>query len=135
MSASEHHPNSLEELDELAEDASSDTAHVSTDFLDERGRVLWHCSEEEGGPDVGLSLGLGGGFSLYFGEMPVSTLTEHDIDVKETGDGWWIVMYGPGRMDTEVAALVVSTEAARAIFDKLTEALAPAPTERQGVPA
>ena len=27
----------------------------------ERGMIGWHCSEEDGGPDVGISLGLGGG--------------------------------------------------------------------------
>lgn len=59
------------------------------------GSVVWHSSDEEGGPDVGIQLGLGSGFSLYFGELPTQTLEEHDIDLKTYPDGWWAVLYGP----------------------------------------
>jgi hypothetical protein len=85
----------------------------------ERGKVVWHSSEEDGGPDVGLSLGLGNGELLWFGEMSTTTLADHDIDVKETGDGWWIVLYGKDDRSTHIGALVVDQEAARQIFDKL----------------
>lgn len=33
------------------------------------GQVQWHCSEPEGGPDVGILLNLGGGNMLWLGEM------------------------------------------------------------------
>ena len=32
---------------------------------DTLGHVIWHSSEEDGAPDVGLSLGLGDGRLLY----------------------------------------------------------------------
>lgn len=87
----------------------------------ELGQLVWHSSGEDEGPDVGMSLGLGDGRSLYLGEMPTSTLTEHGIDVKETGDGWWLVMYDDkGRLETRIGALVVGDgQDARDIFDQL----------------
>ena len=35
----------------------------------EIGQVQWHCSDEDGGPDVGILLGLSGGKMLWVGEM------------------------------------------------------------------
>lgn len=36
----------------------------------ERGRVVWHCSDEDGsGPDVGISVGLGD-IAIFAGEVP-----------------------------------------------------------------
>lgn len=58
------------------------------------GSVLWHSSEEDGGPDVGIQVGLGSGFSLYLGEVSNATLREHGVP-PEYPDGWWMVLYGP----------------------------------------
>lgn len=33
------------------------------------GQVQWHSSEEDGGPDVGIMIGLGDGRALWFGEL------------------------------------------------------------------
>lgn len=33
------------------------------------GSVLCHCSEDDGVPDVGVSIGLGGGKALWIGEL------------------------------------------------------------------
>ena len=43
---------------------------MDNDQLYENGLTTWHSSEEDGGPDVGLSLGLGGLVSLFVGDMP-----------------------------------------------------------------
>lgn len=60
----------------------------------DRGSVLWHCSEEHGGPDVGIQVGLGGGWSLYCGEVANSTLEDHGVG-DELQASWWLVLYGP----------------------------------------
>lgn len=60
----------------------------------ERGSVLWHSSEEDGGPDVGIQVGLGAGWSLYMGERADATLEDHGIG-EELRASWWIVLYGP----------------------------------------
>lgn len=36
----------------------------------ERGRVTWFSSEDEGGPDVGIAVGLGSKMALYAGDLP-----------------------------------------------------------------
>ena len=63
----------------------------------DRGYSGWVSSEDEGGPDVGHFIGLGGGAWLWIGEIPDA---EHDAlseDHKAIGDagGWRIVMHTP----------------------------------------
>lgn len=41
---------------------------VSTSDEFKPGYVVWHSSEEDGGPDVGLTIGLGNGKLLWIGE-------------------------------------------------------------------
>lgn len=97
------------------------------------GQLIWHSSGEDEGPDVGISVGLGSDRFLYFGELATATLADHDIDVKETGDGWWLVFYGPTDADTRVVALAPDTYAARDFMDRmfsLTRALLSAAEER-----
>ena len=79
------------------------------------GRVTWHSSGEDEGPDVGLSLGLGGDEMLWLGEMPTKTLAEHGVDT--TGGGWWFVLYG--KDSEQIVARVEDAEAARALFDRI----------------
>ena len=59
----------------------------------EFGRVTWLSSEEDGGPDVGVVLGLGEGRSLFIGELPNITLQEHGLDPND--GSWWLSMYEP----------------------------------------
>ncbi len=49
------------------------------------GRVGWHTSEEGGGPDVGISVGLGSGSSLFIGDL-----------LDRDGGPVGIVFHGPG---------------------------------------
>lgn len=39
-----------------------------SDLATEAGRVAWYTSEIDGGPDVGISVGLGSGKVLWLGE-------------------------------------------------------------------
>ncbi|WP_374572595.1 hypothetical protein [Phenylobacterium sp.] len=57
------------------------------------GRVRWHCSEEDGGPDVGVELALGGGLTLYAGELADETVKSHGIKAASPS-GWWLVLWG-----------------------------------------
>jgi len=60
------------------------------------GGVTWHCSEEDGGPDVGISLYLGPKEHIWCGEMS-NTLFE-ELGGKEHFDsdgGWFVVHYNP----------------------------------------
>jgi hypothetical protein len=86
----------------------------------ERGSVLWHCSEEEGGPDVGIQVGLGSGWSLYFGEIANATLEEHEIG-QEYPDGWWVVLYGP--KTERILGAVPDTYEAREAADEIAALL------------
>jgi hypothetical protein len=90
------------------------------------GSVVWHCSEEDGGPDVGLQIGLGGGFSLYFGEMPNATLEDHAIETRSPS-GWWIVLYGPA--DTWIIGTVADVYRARDAADEIAALVRPAARE------
>jgi hypothetical protein len=84
-------------------DRKTDTTEPST----ERGVVTWHSSDEDSGPDVGLSIGLGDGKLLWVGEVP-------------DRDGWCLAIYHPlckgGREDL---ASFHDAESARAFFDEM----------------
>lgn len=100
----------------------------------ERGRVVWHSSEEGSGPDVGLTIGLGGGRSLWFGEI-VSTrfavfADEHKDHQLGNDDGWWMILYGKARVD--VLAKFGDAYAAQEFADVLAAALASAPSPQGG---
>jgi hypothetical protein len=96
--------------------APTDTARV------ERGQVVWFSSEEDGGPDCGLEVGLGDGASVYVGELANATLEEHGIDPKQ-GDGWWIVLHDSDGL--EIAGSVADQEAARKLADAIFAAMRP----------
>lgn len=83
----------------------------------ERGRVVWHCSDDDGGPDVGLSIGLGNGRSLWVGEITHDAYENGDADARSLGNenGWWLMVY-PDRMPL---AKFANVEAAREFFDEL----------------
>lgn len=92
---------------------------------DQLGLVTWHCSEPEGGPDVGLSLGLGNGRILWAGEIGSRSHREGGPEIAALGPdiGWWLVLYDP---DSVPIGRLASAEAARALIDALEAALKPA---------
>lgn len=86
------------------------------------GSILWHCSDEEGGPDVGIQVGLGNGLSLYFGEVANVTLEDHGVDLARFPDGWWAVLYG-GTSGTRILGAVPDGYEAREACDEIAAAL------------
>jgi hypothetical protein len=85
------------------------------------GRVTWHSSDEDSGPDVGLSLGLGGGQALYVGELAEQTLEENGIGEHVQGVGWWIALESSDSLD--VVGAVAKADEARELFDTIAAAL------------
>ncbi len=73
-------------------------------LLYERGVVIWHTSEEGGGPDVGISVGLGDGSMLYAGDLP-----------DPAGHGLKLYM----RKDSVLIASHIDPEAGRDLIERL----------------
>ncbi len=94
---------------------------TSEDVADEgettRGRVNWHSSGEDEGPDVGLSLGLGDGRLLWVGELANATVTEAGVDIEAHNSTWWIAMFDGDAV--KVAGAVADQDAARDLFDAI----------------
>jgi hypothetical protein len=56
------------------------------------GYVVWHSSEEDGGPDVGITVGLGDGKMLWVGERS-----------GREGDGMGLLVYGDKSIDANAS--------------------------------
>lgn len=84
------------------------------------GTLTWHSSEDEGGPDCGLELGLGGGRTLYVGELADATI--RGAGQEPAGTGWWVAVTS----DVDGIALVgpvMDTDVAREMVDRLFAAI------------
>lgn len=95
----------------------------------EFGKITWHSSEEDGGPDVGMMLGLGGGQALWVGEITRRAHEDGGEAVSALGSdgGWWLATY-PG---PQILAKFADAETAREFFEQLTAAInAPTNTRR-----
>lgn len=79
---------------------SDEDAHMN-----KPGNVCWHSSEEDGGPDVGISVGLGGGM-LFVGEVPGLI-------------GGWSMAYYPASGDRIDVADTVNADEAREVIEKI----------------
>ncbi len=65
------------------------------------GHVVWHSTEEDGGPDVGMSLGLGGDKAMWVGEITNNEWDELDEGQRATlggGSGGTFLMLYPDRV-------------------------------------
>lgn len=93
------------------------------------GVVQWHCSEEGGGPDVGVSLGLGEGRTLWAGEISKQRHAEAGDEAAALGDdfGWWLIMYE--KQSAQVIAKCLNCYEARSMFDLIASALRTAERE------
>lgn len=61
------------------------------------GGVTWHSSEEDGGPDVGISLYLGPDDRLWAGEISKRTFEEWEGDLNFDNDGGWFLVRYTGK--------------------------------------
>jgi hypothetical protein len=96
-------------------------AMPSADEAYRRGYVVRHCSEVDGGPDIGMSLGLGRGRALWVGEITRDAHAGAGEDAAALGDdtGWWLMTY-PDRI---ALAKFVNAERAREFFALLVDAV------------
>jgi hypothetical protein len=87
------------------------------------GDVTWHCSEEDGSPDVGKSITLPDGGQLWFGEISRSLWEEAGEDAVAIGPdfGWWIIHYS--KTETTVIGKCLNADTANALVEVLSAAL------------
>ena len=58
------------------------------------GGITWHSSDEDSGPDVGISVYLGPDDRLYAGEISRRLFDDHDGAERFDSDGgWFLVRY------------------------------------------
>jgi len=76
------------------------------------GRVTNHCSDDDGVPDVGISLGLGSGSALWLGEL-----------LKDDGGDIGFVFHGPDRV--RIAAAIWPACEWREVAELLSNHVAP----------
>lgn len=123
-----------------AEGAGTKTAGEEPD-INEFGRVVWHSSDEDSGPDVGVTVGLGQGRALWFGEISKKMHEEEGVEAAELGDhfGTWIILYDDNKPRGEQATVIgkaipyVATDVCDAISASLRASVVPAPAATPGV--
>jgi hypothetical protein len=93
------------------------TVDVDGNMVDEteRGRMIGFCSEGDGVPDVGLSIGLGDNAALWIGEISDrrhrDTVEAHGNEVGPNA-GWWLILF---EGEKEGRALARFTDRAKAL--------------------
>lgn len=93
------------------------------------GSLVWHCSEEDSGPDIGVSIKLGDHALLWCGEITSRLYAETEGAAGLGGeDGWWIILY-EGEGSTAIAKCV-DAYAAKVAFERLSFLLLSPPKER-----
>lgn len=88
------------------------------------GDIVWHCSEEDGGPDVGLHIGVAPDVTLWAGEISLRTWEGFPDETKAAlgnDGGWWILLYA-GK-ETFVLGKCGETYEAREALEKIALAL------------
>jgi hypothetical protein len=61
------------------------------------GGVTWHSSDEDSGPDVGISVYLGPDDRLWAGEISKRTFEEWEGDLNFDNDGGWFLVRYTGK--------------------------------------
>lgn len=89
----------------------------------EPGNTIWHVSEPDGGPDVGITVGLGNGRHLWCGEITKDrweSIGGEDAGLGGDG-GFWLILYG--KNEVQVLGKMVNEIDHVAFFGLLSEAL------------
>lgn len=96
------------------------------------GKIVWHSSEEDGMPDVGVSLTLDSGVELWCGDISRNLWENSGPEIAELGNdgGSWLVVWGPGEGVTVVGK--VEHHSGRALLEYV---LAPLIRDRALTPA
>lgn len=103
------------------------TVDVNGNPIDEteRGRMVAFCSEGDGIPDVGVSVGLGNNRVLWIGELSNQrhrdTVEAHGEEVGPNA-GWWLVLF-EGEKEGRVLGRFIDAAEARDFADLMVELL------------
>lgn len=93
---------------------------------EKRGDVVWHTSEEGGGPDVGIHIRIGGDVTMWCGEITRKEWENLDDEDKAAlggnDNGWWIILY-EGLNNPRVLARCVERYQAMQVIDILCAGL------------
>lgn len=81
------------------------------------GGVTWHSSEEDSGPDVGISVYLGKNDRLWAGEISRSLFEKNGAPF-DNDMGWFLVRFGPDN-DTKLIAKFSDGEQARDFIEQI----------------
>jgi hypothetical protein len=102
--------------------------------MDELGFVTWASSEEGGGPDVGITVGLGPEHGhLWVGEITRQRYESSEAkEISDSDCGWWLIHYPAKNEEPVVLAKAIEAGygVAREFFEELLAPLlraAPAP--------
>lgn len=70
---------------------------------DSLGRVVWHSTDEESGPDVGITVGLGENIgSLWLGEISTKLYEESGGPERFDSEFGWFLIFYPTAGDPQV---------------------------------
>lgn len=85
------------------------------------GQVQWHCSEEDGGPDVGLLLRLDASQYLWAGELLRDDWEDAGPDAAALGDdsGFWAILYEEGGKRKTVLGRFIEQTVAQDFIEKM----------------
>lgn len=101
------------------------TDRVGTDHENTNvGGVTWHSSEEDGGPDVGISVFLGPDDRLWCGEITRKLFDEQGKDHFCSDGGWFLVRYQGS--NTKLIAKFADGLEARDFIEQVAEWVRPA---------
>ena len=83
-----------------------------------RGEVVTHGTDEDSGTDVGYHIGLGGGATLWVGEISKDTWDDlfADTGLSNKDFGWWIVLYRKGEKPLPLGRALTAYEVSDTIY-------------------
>lgn len=93
--------------------------NADVERMDELGFVTWASSDEDGGPDVGITVGLGPELGhLWLGEIARARFESEGCDQYADNDmGWWLMHYKPDDEPLVIGKLLSDDFAAREFFE------------------
>lgn len=87
----------------------------------EIGKITWHSTEDDGGPDVGISMALSGGKELWCGEITNASYRDSGAQALGSDGGWWIILY---EKDSHiVVGKCIEEEPAHRLFEALAASI------------
>lgn len=109
----------MENMNMNMDTVSDEMNHADTDRMEELGFVTWASSDEDGGPDVGITVGLGPELGhLWLGEITRDRFESDGCDQYADNDmGWWLMHYKPKGEPFVIGKLLSEDYQAREFFE------------------